>query len=332
MALVKAAPQQARLKVGLYGPPGKGKTFTTLLIAEGLAKAEKKRIAYFDTEHGTDFYAMAVPQRAVHPEAFDFDALYTSSLAVVSDEVKALDPAVYGVVVIDSISHLWDAAIAAYTGKRTSADTIPINAWGSIKKPYKALIRFLLDSPFHVFILGRQKNAFETGADGEMRKVGVAMRAEGETEYEPHITIRMEGQKNDKENIVYAYVEKDRTGILSGRMIPNPSFETVKPLLPLLGTVQAQSEDPDEVALRDSELLTKDAEKDKKKEEKSSALYADFNGKMAAATTMEALGAVAAEVKKQRRYLMENHLNALTVLYAERRKVVTAALAPEEVG
>jgi len=31
----KAAPKQARLKVAIYGPPGSGKTFTSLLMAEG---------------------------------------------------------------------------------------------------------------------------------------------------------------------------------------------------------------------------------------------------------------------------------------------------------
>lgn len=331
MALAKAAPQQARLKIGLYGPPGSGKTFTALLLAEGLAKVDGKRVAYFDTERGTDFYAMAVAQRQVHPEAFDFDAAYTRSLATVSEEVVALDPKVYGVVVIDSISHLWDAAIGAYEGKKTKADTIPMNAWASIKKPYKSLIKFLLDSSFHVLILGRQKNIFETDEGGEMRKVGVGMRAEGETEYEPHICLRMETKKGDKDGTVYAYVEKDRTGILSGKIIPNPSFQTFMPLLPLLGTTQAQSEDPDEVAAKDSELLQKEGDADKKKEAKSSALYADFNGKMAGATTLEALGAIAGELKKQRRYMIDQHLDGLRVLYEERRKVLAAAQAPSEV-
>ena len=46
----KAKAEQAALKVGLYGPPGSGKTFTALLLAEGLAKATKKRVAYVDTD------------------------------------------------------------------------------------------------------------------------------------------------------------------------------------------------------------------------------------------------------------------------------------------
>jgi len=332
MGFSKAAPQQARLKVAVYGPPGSGKTFTTLLVAEGLAKAEGKRIAFVDTERGTDFYAMNVKEREVHPEAFDFDALYSQSLADVSAAVYALDPKVYGVVVLDSISHLWDAAIAAYTGKKTSADTIPINAWGSIKKPYKGLVKFLLDSPFHVFILGRQKSLFETDNNGEMKKMGVTMRAEGETPYEPHLCIRMDIVRGDKSGKVYAYVEKDRTGILSLKIIPNPSFSTFTPILPLLGTVQAQSEDPDEVAAKDSDLLTSaTVEKDKAKEAKSSEKYAYFNGAITGAKTLAELGIIAGDLKKNSRYMNETHLAGLRVLYEERRKVLSEAAAPEGV-
>ena len=86
----KAKAEQAALKMGLYGPPGAGKTFTSLLIAEGLGQLTKKRVAYIDTERGTDFYCQAVPTRAVHPEAFDFDALYTRSLTETLAAVRSL--------------------------------------------------------------------------------------------------------------------------------------------------------------------------------------------------------------------------------------------------
>ena len=59
----KPEPLKAALKVGLYGPAGSGKTFTSLLIAEGLARHAGKRVAYIDTEQGTAFYAQVVPAR-----------------------------------------------------------------------------------------------------------------------------------------------------------------------------------------------------------------------------------------------------------------------------
>lgn len=256
----KAKAEQAALKIGIYGPPGSGKTFTSLLMAEGLAQATGRRVAYVDTEHGTDFYCKAVPSRAVHPEAFDFDAMYTRSITEVVAAVTKLDPAAYGVVVLDSITHLWEAVMAAYRGPRTKTGGIPINAWGRIKKPYKDLMSFLLSSPMHVLICGRQGLVYEENADtGESAVVGVKMKAEGETPYEPHILIRMETIRAAKTNEVaqvVAYAEKDRTGVLSGRSFVNPTFATLcQPVMGLLGGTQAHIATEDEVAGVDAEAL-----------------------------------------------------------------------------
>src|ERR1051325_2454543 len=115
----KAKGEQAAIKMGVYGRPGSGKTFSSLLFAEGRARVSGKRVAYVDTERGTDFYAQAVPTRKVHPDAFDFDAIYTRSLTDVRRDVMKLDFDTYGVIVLDSVTHLWEAAIAAYEGKQT---------------------------------------------------------------------------------------------------------------------------------------------------------------------------------------------------------------------
>lgn len=329
---MKAKPQQARLKVSMYGPPGSGKTFSTLLMAEGLAKVRGKRIAYVDTERGTDFYAQAVKDRKVHPEAFDFDALYERSIFEVSSAVYSLKPEEHGVVVLDSISHLWEAAMDAYQGKKTRIDSIPMHAWGKIKKPYKDLIKFLIASPFDVFILGRQKNLFEDDEEsGEMKKVGVAMRAEGETAYEPHICIRMEARQNPNDStdsIYVANVEKDRTGVLSGRRLKNPSFSTIEPLLPLLGEVQAPAEDEDERIAKDGELLAKADEKMNAKEEKSRGLFAEAQAKITEAKTLAELAAAADLIKKNKRYLLEEHEGALREVYRHRRETLVGEAAP----
>jgi hypothetical protein len=79
----KLQPLKATLKIGLYGPAGSGKTFTSLLIAEGLARHTGKRVAFCDTEQGTAFYGQEIAQRVVHPQAFDFDVLHTKSITEV---------------------------------------------------------------------------------------------------------------------------------------------------------------------------------------------------------------------------------------------------------
>ena len=259
----KAKAEQAALKLGIYGPPGSGKTFTSLLIAEGIAKLTGKRVALVDTEHGSDFYCQKVPTRAVHPEAFDFDALYTRSIMETITAVKGLSPDEYGIVVIDSITHLWQAAIEAYGGRQTSAGTIPMHAWGKIKKPYKELMSFLLSTPLHAIICGRQGVEYATDEETEeLKAIGVKMKAEGETPYEPHILIRMEGIKPKKTNetaMIVAYAEKDRTGVLAGRSFINPTYETLcKPLLPLLGATQAHIDTLDQAAIKDADQIAED--------------------------------------------------------------------------
>lgn len=297
----KAAAEQAALKMGLYGPPGSGKTFTALLIAEGLGRITKKRVAYIDTERGTDFYCQAVPSRTAHPEAFDFDALYTRSLTEVSQAVRSLDVAEHGVIVIDSVTHLWEAAMAAYQGRQTSVGSIPMHAWGKIKKPYKDLMAFLLSSPLHVIICGRQGVSYETNEDtDELKAVGYKMKAEGETPYEPHILMRMESIRPKKANEVaqiVAYAEKDRTGVLSGRSFVNPTFDTLcAPILSLLGSVQAQVASSDETAAQDAEAL---AAADRTRTETSANLLREWTARVQLAADAAALKAIGKQITPQ---------------------------------
>jgi hypothetical protein len=292
----KAKAEQAALKIGLYGPPGSGKTFTTLLCAEGLAARTGKRIAYVDTERGTDFYCQAVPERKVHPAAFDFDALYTRSITELQSALYTITPDRYSVVVIDSITHIWEAARAAYAGKETKIGTIPFHAWASIKKPYKQIMTFLLSSPLHVFILGRQGNEFEEDEEsGEVKKVGVKMKAEGETPYEPHILLRMEAEKQKNGNaIVTAFAEKDRTGILSGQTFRSPGFDSlIKPLLGLLGDKQAAVADVDETAQQDATVLS---EKEIAKERRGAQILEKFTARIVLCDNASELKKIGAEI------------------------------------
>lgn len=316
MAFRKAKAEQAALKIGLYGPSGSGKTFTALLLAEGLAKHEKRRIAYIDTEHGTDFYCKPVAQRSYHPEAFDFDAIYTKSITEVLKELRTLTEA-HGIIVEDSVSHLWESSINAYSGPRGKGGQIPLHAWGAIKKPYKDMINFMLNSAKHVIWCGRQGVVFEENDQGEIKAAGYKMKAEPETPYEPHILIRMECVRDG--NVITAIVEKDRTGILQGKVIPWPTFDTIcKPLLGLLGDSQARLDSDDETTAKDVDNISQDRAK---KIQLSASLRRQFEGRLKLAETPDELAEIGKKIKECKASMMPEDLDVL-------RELCQAAMKP----
>jgi hypothetical protein len=191
--------------------------------------------------------------------------------------------------------------MAGYGGKLTKIGTIPMHAWGKIKKPYKDLMAFMLSSPMHIIICGRQKTVYEEDEETEeLKSVGVTMRAEGETPYEPHILIRMEAIKPKKTNEVaqiIAFAEKDRTGVLSGRSFINPTFETLcKPLLGLLGDKQARIATSDESAAQDAEAL---GEQDRAREAKSQEHLKKFSARIELAADADSLKVIGKEITPQ---------------------------------
>src|SRR5262249_8641374 len=170
--LRKAAPEQAFLKICDYGDAGSGKTFTALLIAEWLAAKENKRVCAIDTERGMEFFSRDIPERKGQPQAFIFELDIPKSVQDVRDFVVQLskDPnPPYGVVVLDSITHLWESAKEAYSGPLTRIGTYPYTAWSSIKKPFREMLAAGIHGQFHFIICGRLAWTFEedeqTGKD-----------------------------------------------------------------------------------------------------------------------------------------------------------------------
>ncbi len=291
------ASQQAAAKIGVYGKSGTGKTVTMLLMTEGLARVTGKKTAIVDTEHGTDFYSQAVKERKFHPDAFDFDALYTRSITEVLHEIKQLDPKIYGQIGIDSITHLWEAAINAYEGKRTSDGGIPIQAWGKIKRPYKELFEYCMNSPMHFIVCGRQGISMYTDEEtGETKVGGPKMKAEGETPYEPHILLRLETHMDPVTRVAVpsAFVEKDRTGTLAYKWIDWPNFDNCcKPFLHLLGGTQATMPSSEEASAQDAETLT---EAENKKIAESEKLLHSFRARFDLADSAAEVEAISKEI------------------------------------
>jgi len=314
----KAESGQAFLKIGLYGKTGSGKTLTSLLWAEGLAARDGKRVAYVDTERGTEFYSRAIPERVCHPAAFDFDRLITRSLMDTLEAVEGIDPETHSVVVIDSITHLWEAARDAYAGKKMSNGGIPIQAWQQIKKPYKRLMSLFLDGNFHAILCGREGVVMENDDEGEAQVVGTKMKAEGETPHEPHILGRMSPER-DKEGgyVIRVFFEKDRSGILTGKTFPWPTYKTIEPVVAYLtGSTQGKLGTPEENAEHDAAAQERQREQ---AEAEKQATFIAIRDALHAAKAPEALKA-AWELTKGKKGKLGEELFGLLEALKDARK------------
>lgn len=252
----KAHPSVRFWKQAGYGKAGTGKTLTTLIWAEELAKRMEKRIAFIDTEAGSNFYAMKIPERKIHPEPFDFDRLETKSIMEALAAVQSINPNEHGVVVIDTMTQMWSATKESYTGKRTSKGDIPMYGWGELKKPYLSLMSMLMDGEYHFIINGREGIVIDQDEDGDPIVVGSKMKAEGETPHEPNVLARFFTEFDaDGTHLIKVFFEKDRSGILTGKTFTNPTFEVIEPVLRYLNNdSQVKLGTPEEVADRDREM------------------------------------------------------------------------------
>jgi hypothetical protein len=158
-----------------------------------------------------------------------------------------------------------------------------------------------------------------------MRSLGPKMKAEGETPYEPHTCIRMESvraRKGKGQLATYvAVVEKDRTGVLAGQAIVNPTFDTMaRPLLPLLGSVQAQLESEEDAGARDAEAL---AQQDRQKEAQSQQTMEEIKAHLALARTLAAVEEVGKSITPTlKRSMLTAHVNELRDCYLAARQRV----------
>lgn len=326
MDFVKAVNMQSKVSLTMYGKAGSGKTMTSLMFAEGLAERTGKRVAFIDTENGSGYYAEEVKERTAHPEAFDFDAMYTRSLDDVLKAVKKLDFNIHSVLVIDSMTHIWQSAIAAWEAvggektniKKLKIEGIPDYAWSFIKAPYLELIRLLMDAPFHVIIVGRLKEVY---LNGEV--VGFTMAAEKNTLYEANISIKMEALKLpgvDLKATISMFVEKDRTSILNGRTFTDPTFKTIEPILRLLKDKQRQTEDPEVTAKKDAPLINKAQTEAKELKDRSETLFTKYNTEMQVCLDPGPLQKVWAELAQDLEFIKEPRRKILRATYKSKQK------------
>lgn len=178
----KATKAAARLRLGLIGPAGSGKTMTALRIAKGLGG----KIAVVDTERGSA--SLYSGERGL-----EFDVLELESYEV-ENFTQAIADAVaggYSVLIIDSLSHAWagKGGILEFVdkaGKRNQGGG-NFGAWRDATPRHNQLVDAILGAPLHVICTLRSKVEYvveNVGGRNQVRKVGLQPVQRDGLEYE----------------------------------------------------------------------------------------------------------------------------------------------------
>jgi hypothetical protein len=178
----RATKSAAKLRLGLIGPAGSGKTMTALRIAAGLGGP----VAVIDTERGSA--SLYAGERGLD---FDVIELETYGVERFIDAIKAATEGGYSVLVIDSLSHAWagKGGILEYVdnaGKRNQSGG-NFAAWRDATPRHNSLVDAILGAPLHIICTLRSKVEYVVEkVDGRntVRKVGLQPVQRDGLEYE----------------------------------------------------------------------------------------------------------------------------------------------------
>lgn len=206
----KAAKQSKPVKMLLTGTSHSGKTLSALYLAQGMGE----KIAVIDSEHGgSTFYQGR--------DGLDFDIW---ELDEFSDEayLEAINEGAkhYDVLIIDSLTHEWEW-LKDYVDKLQSKYRNQFQAWSVATPRQQKFIEAILAAPVHIICTARSKTEWvieEDSGKKNIKKVGTTPQLRQGTEFEFDIILDLDMSHN-------AHVEKDRTGLLDGKIfVPSPEW------------------------------------------------------------------------------------------------------------
>jgi len=199
-----AVKEKLKAKVLLDGGSGSGKTYSALMLAEGLAEGGK--IALIDTENRS---------ASLYADRFKFDVLdlyapFTPEKYI--EAIKAAEDSGYAVLIIDSITHEWNGEggcldIQTNLGGR-------YQDWAKVTPRHNKFVGAILNSKIHVISTVRSKMGYDMGMQGNgkmgVQKVGTQPITRDGFEYE--MTVVFSLNQNH-----YAGCSKDRTSMFDGK-------------------------------------------------------------------------------------------------------------------
>ncbi len=176
MELRQSERQQAKIKLGLQGPAGSGKTMSALLLANGLIN-DWSKVAVIDCENNSaDLYAHLGDYQVL-----DLEAPFTPERYI--EAVNICENAGMQVIIIDSISPEWETIVEIHGSMLGNS----FSNWGKVLPRHTAFIQKVLQSNCHIIATIRSKQDYVLSEkNGKMvpEKVGLKGVARENTDFE----------------------------------------------------------------------------------------------------------------------------------------------------
>lgn len=206
MNLKQSQRENVKLRLGISGASGFGKTHSALLLAYGMTN-DWSKIAVIDTENSS----ASLYSDLGNFNVLDLKAPYSPERYV--EAIKVCEDAEIEVIVIDSITHEWNSTggclqIHEELGGR-------FQDWGPVKKRHQTFIDKLLQSNCHIITTTRRKidYSLDVGTNGKSRVVKHGTKEVTSEGFEYELTVNFE-LVNDQH---LCKASKDRTGLFMNK-------------------------------------------------------------------------------------------------------------------
>ncbi len=203
MQLRQSERKKAKIKLALQGSAGSGKTYSSLMLAQGLTNKDLTKVAIIDTENGSaDLYA----------HLGQYNVLTLEPPFTPEKYIEAIDVCLNAnmeVIILDSISQVWDELLDFHS-------KLPGNSftnWNKVTPRQKAFVDKILQAPAHIIATMRTKQEYVLQQkDGKFvpEKVGLKAIQRDGVDYEFTIVFDIDIKH-------FASASKDRTNLFSGK-------------------------------------------------------------------------------------------------------------------
>ena len=202
MQLHQAKRQNVKIKLGLQGGAGVGKSMSALLLAYGITN-DWSKIAIIDTEnHSSELYSHLGAYNVLNIEAPFSPERYEQAINICLN-------AQMEVIIIDSISHEWDYIVEEH-GKLSGNS---YTNWSKFTPRHQQFINTILQANVHIICTIRTKQDYilqEKNGKQIPEKVGLKPIQRDGIDYEFTLVFDIDCKHN-------AIASKDRTGLFVGK-------------------------------------------------------------------------------------------------------------------